>query len=302
MTISEEALVAIVIPNYNHGRYLCRALQSVLDQTYSNWELIVVDNNSTDETDEIISKFVDPRIRYLKINNNGIIAASRNLGLNSSRGQYVAFLDADDWWERDKLAACVTILEGGGDVVYHELEVISEDKNMGRKRLIGSWQVRSPAQINLLLRGNAIATSSVVVRRDILAELGGFDENPGMVACEDYNLWLKIAGVTEKFVFCPDVLGFYLDHDGGSSNRDMSSPAMCAMEPFMRQLTQSERRYVEAKVNYLRLRFAYLNGDYSLAAQCASGSITNGPVSIRIRALFMYLVSMVRPVKRISSK
>ena len=87
----KNPLVSVVIPTYNHARYLDRALQSVLDQTYKNWEIIVVDNHSTDNTAEIVNKFSGNRLTYLKLNNNGIIAASRNAALSKARGDWVAY-------------------------------------------------------------------------------------------------------------------------------------------------------------------------------------------------------------------
>ena len=89
-------LVSVVIPTYNHARYLARALQSVLDQTYTNWEAIVIDNHSTDNTDEVMASFADSRITLLKIHNNGVIAASRNIGIRAANSEWITFLDSDD--------------------------------------------------------------------------------------------------------------------------------------------------------------------------------------------------------------
>ncbi len=91
-------LVSVVIPTYNHARFLGRALQSVMDQTYKNWEVIIIDNHSQDNTDEIVEAFKDPRITLLKIHNNGVIAASRNMGIRAAKGEWIAFLDSDDHW------------------------------------------------------------------------------------------------------------------------------------------------------------------------------------------------------------
>ena len=103
-------LVSVVIPTYNHARYLRRALQSVIDQTYTNWEVIVIDNYSKDSTDGVMASFTDPRIVYLKIHNNGVIAASRNVGIRKAKGDWIAFLDSDDFWTADKLQACCELM------------------------------------------------------------------------------------------------------------------------------------------------------------------------------------------------
>ena len=82
-------LVSIIIPTYNHANFLGKALESVIHQTYNNWEAIVIDNYSTDETNKIVNKYKDPRIQYLKINNDGVIAKSRNLGIDVAKGKWI---------------------------------------------------------------------------------------------------------------------------------------------------------------------------------------------------------------------
>ena len=94
-------LVSVVIPTYNHAYLLKDALHSVICQTYTNIEIIVIDNNSVDDTEEVVLSFLDPRIIFKKINNNGIIAASRNMGILIAKGDYIAFLDSDDIWHNN---------------------------------------------------------------------------------------------------------------------------------------------------------------------------------------------------------
>ena len=103
-------LFSVIIPNFNHGKYLSRAVESVKSQTFENWEIIIVDNHSTDETDQVIQPWICDKIQLLKINNNGIIAASRNFGILHSKGEWIAFLDADDWWAERKLEACFKLI------------------------------------------------------------------------------------------------------------------------------------------------------------------------------------------------
>jgi len=125
MTERTKSLVSVVIPTYNHARFLGRALQSVLDQTHFKWEVIVVDNYSTDNTDEVMAKFSDSRIRHLKIHNKGVIAVSRNMGVREAKGEWVAFLDSDDWWTKTKLEECLHRAHEAFDLVYHDLEIVS---------------------------------------------------------------------------------------------------------------------------------------------------------------------------------
>lgn len=103
MNIKKNPLVSIVIPSYNHGKFIGRAIESVLSQTYQTFEVIVIDNHSKDETDKVLNKFRDNRIKVLKIHNKGIIAISRNRGIKEAKGEWVAFLDSDDVWYPKKL-------------------------------------------------------------------------------------------------------------------------------------------------------------------------------------------------------
>ena len=111
--------ISIIIPTYNRKNELIRAINSVLKQTYIFWELLIVDNHSSDGTLNYINSIDDHRIRFLSINNNGVIASSRNLGIRQSTGEYIAFLDSDDWWKDDKLEKSIAYLERGYDFIYH---------------------------------------------------------------------------------------------------------------------------------------------------------------------------------------
>lgn len=288
-----STLVSVVIPTFNHGQYLGRALQSLINQSYTNWEAIVIDNHSTDNTDEVIFGFADKRISYFKLHNNGVIGVSRNAGIKVAKGEWIAFLDSDDWWHPEKLKEFHGKTRKNFDVFYHELEVIRPG-NSWRRRFIGSWQVKSPVQIDLLIRGNAIATSSVVVRREILNRTSLFSESHSMIACEDYFLWLLLAELTNHFYYCPKVLGYYMDDGKGMSRRDMSNPYKHAVEPFVYKLNSSQRKCVYARVNYQKLRYAYLNKDYTFTSRSAIKLILNGPILIRLKSLIMYLISLAK--------
>ncbi|SVC19016.1 uncharacterized protein METZ01_LOCUS271870, partial [marine metagenome] len=125
---SISPIVSVVIPTNNRELLLSRALKSVVDQSYTNWEAIVVDNHSQDNTDEVIYNFGDSRIKLLKIHNKGIIAASRNLGIKAACGDWIAFLDSDDWWSPIKLERSLQFLNSGADIVYHDLFIVKNKK------------------------------------------------------------------------------------------------------------------------------------------------------------------------------
>jgi len=221
MSASRKPLVSVVIPTYNHARYLGTALQSVLDQSYQNREIIVVDNHSTDNTDEIVASFDDSRITCLKIHNHGVIAASRNAGIRDAKGDWIAFLDSDDWWAHDKLKVCVDMIDEQVDLVYHDLHIVRPAPSRFKRSRTKGRQVGRPVLKDLLLKGNPIATSSVMVRKQFLDRIGGFDEGTNMIAAEDYSAWMRISLMTENFLYIPRELGFYLFHAGGASRKNI---------------------------------------------------------------------------------
>lgn len=211
-------LLSIVIPTYNRSFDLKRAIDSILSQTYKNWEVVIVDNHSKDNTDEVIKNFQDSRIRLYKIHNNGVIAASRNLGIKYSNGEYIAFLDSDDWWHSSKLEKSLEALNNGADLVYHDLWRAHSHKVSAFVKKVKTRKLRSPIFSDLLLNGNGITNSSVVIKKSILIKVGNISEDLNLIAWEDFDYWLRISQVTEKFTRIPHCLGYYWVGGGNVSN------------------------------------------------------------------------------------
>lgn len=125
-----DGLVSIIMPSWNTGRFIAESIQSVIDQTYGNWELIIVDDCSTDNTDEVVSSFADPRIKYFKNENNSGAALTRNRAMREASGEFIAFLDSDDLWTSDKLEKQIGFMVSNGyDLTYTEYEKIDEEGN-----------------------------------------------------------------------------------------------------------------------------------------------------------------------------
>jgi glycosyltransferase involved in cell wall biosynthesis len=288
-------LVSVVIPTYNHARYLGRALQSVIDQTYTNWEAIIIDNHSTDNTDEVVASFVDSRITYLKIHNNGVIAASRNAGIRLAKGEWIAFLDSDDWWTADKLQVCFDSINYKVDFIYHDLEIVSDQPRIFRRKTIKSRQVKTPVLMDLLLKGNPIANSSVVVRRHLLEKIGGIDEQVEMIAAEDYNAWLRIAQQTELFIYLPYKLGYYFQHNQNiSQKKDPSASAQYAVVEFFTVLNNNQKLELEVGFRYISGRFSYRVGNYKDAKKKLVYVFCHGSVTVMMKVLILLLVTMLR--------
>jgi len=207
---NKESLVSVVIPSYNHAHFLGKALQSVIDQTYTNWEVLVIDNNSEDNTDNVVSSFEDIRIKLFKINNNGVIGASRNLGIQKACGEWVAFLDSDDWWYPEKLDMSVRVLKNGAQLVCHSEDWI---KNGSKFRTVKYGPENKATYRQLLFGKNCISTSAVTINRNSLLQVGTFTESSQAVGAEDYHLWLKLAKFGYNFKFINRSLGSYRVHE-----------------------------------------------------------------------------------------
>jgi glycosyltransferase involved in cell wall biosynthesis len=213
-----EALVTVVVPTYNHAHFLGRALQSLLDQTYSRWEALIIDNYSQDNTNEVVHSFGDPRIRLLKIHNHGVIAASRNMGIIAARGDWIAFLDSDDCWYVNKLEIIMAAVAADDAYDVLSTDELIVDVNTGSSRILRHGPYQEDFYKILLLEGNRLSPSSTVVRRTFLERHGlAFDESHDYITVEDYGLWLNLARSGARFKFINQVQGEYVIHDTNSS-------------------------------------------------------------------------------------
>jgi len=241
-------LVSVIIPTYNRANCLKRAIDSVLNQSITNWELLIIDNNSKDDTESVIKSYFDPRIKFFKINNHGVIAASRNKGIRSAKGKYLAFLDSDDWWTPEKLEKSIESLEAGADFIYHDLYIVPP--SIFRSKKIKSRQVVQPVFKDLLINGSAICNSSVVIRRELMEQIKGFSEDSKLVAAEDYEAWLRISKIVEKFKRLPECLGYYsvgLDNVSSPEHTIMNIKRILKLYRFE---IQQECSYMPGWMNY----------------------------------------------------
>jgi len=212
---STKPIVSVIIPTYNQADLLQKALQSVINQTFQNWEAIVIDNYSEDNTKEIVESIRDGRINYVLFSNKGIIAASRNHGIHLARADMIAFLDSDDLWYPSKLSTCLDYIIQGADAVCHRLWIRKDG-------IVQNTLIPTPSYQNfyktLLYKGNSvIATSAVMMKKKCFDRFGVFSEDPGMVTAEDYELWLRLSKSNIKWGFISEVLGEYTVHSKNAS-------------------------------------------------------------------------------------
>ncbi len=206
--------VSVVIPTYNHAQFLGETLRSVLAQTVSDWEAIVVNNYSDDNTVEVVESFDDQRLQLVNFHNNGIIAASRNIGIERAGAEWIAFLDSDDIWRPEKLERCLAATDDALDVVGHGLVMFRNGETI---RTILSGPESRARYRNLLYGGSCMTPSAILIRKGLLERVGGFSEDGRHLTAEDYELWLKMARAGARFAFIPDLLTEYRVHESNAS-------------------------------------------------------------------------------------
>ena len=210
---------SVVIPTYNQCNFLDKAIKSVLKQTFKDFEIIVIDNFSNDNTRKIIKSFSTKKIIYKKFKNNGVIGASRNLGIKLSKRSWVAFLDSDDTWSKHKLKVIYKEINKNKKFdVFCSNEIIINNKNKEKK----IWHY-GPYKKNfynfLVSNGNCLSTSASVVNKKILKlKKIKFSEKKKLVTAEDYDFFLQIAFYGYKFKFLKNILGEHLMHEKSMSN------------------------------------------------------------------------------------
>ena len=219
-------LISVVLANYNGAQFLPEAVESIFRQTYEHWELILVDDCSTDDSWHIMSQWQDPRIRLHRNERNLQVAESHNIGVSLARGEYVAIMDHDDRWAPRKLELQLAYLEAHPQVAacFAWPDFIDEQgKNYQDENLAKLFYVENRSRAEwlrlLLTTGNHLANDSVLVRREILTSLGR--ENPAFIQLHDYDLWLRLALKHEFYVF-PEFLMSYRKFPGNHSNSDLS--------------------------------------------------------------------------------
>lgn len=207
--------VSVIVTTYNRKEYLTETIQSILNQTYQDFELIVIDNYSNYDFFALIESFNSKKITPFQNQNNGIIAVNRNVGISHAKGEYIAFCDDDDVWIENKLEEQITILnKTKGDLVHSNMFLFSG----GITNIIGKTSYKKINNLKNLIANNPIVTSSVLVRNKELF----FPEDLNLIAIEDYSLWLNLYLKGFKFEFSDSPLIYFrISATNTSTNKKM---------------------------------------------------------------------------------
>ncbi len=254
--------VSVIVTCHNYGHFLAEALESVRAQSSPDWECIVIDDGSTDDTREVSDRFIsmDPRFRYLHQPNQGLSSA-RNAGLDVCTGSYVQFLDADDRLEPRKLEAQVAYLKQHpetdivyGDVRYfneaHALPLandLSQDGRQAMARVSGS----GPAVLHALARGNIMVVNAALLRKTVIDDVGRFDQD--LWGHEDWDYWIRCALAGKRFQ--------YLEEDGALALVRVHARSMSQnVAPMLRSNIQVRQLWLHALPPDLRKESCYRIG------------------------------------------
>lgn len=203
-----DGLVSIIMPSWNTGRFIAESIQSVIDQTYKKWELLIVDDCSTDNTDEVVSSFKDYRIKYFKNEKNLGAALTRNRALREAQGEWIAFLDSDDLWTPEKLEKQIRFMEENNyHFTYTNYLEIDENSNPN-----GRW-VTGPKKISKTGMYNYCWPGCLTVMYD--SEVVGLIQIEDIKKNNDYAMWLKVCKKANCYLL-NETLGQYRKGRKGS--------------------------------------------------------------------------------------
>lgn len=295
---NENPLFSIIIPTYNHGHLIGRCLNSLLMQTYVNWEAIVVNNFSSDNTVDIVEGFCDCRIRLINNANNGVIAVSRNKGIEAAQGEWICFLDSDDWWTSNKLEYLIPYLNDY-DFFYHDFYIVRNVRwKFSEKKVLKGRELSGNKPVDLLLNGNPIINSSVVLRKSIVDKAGFLDEDSALIAVEDFEYWLRVACITSRIKYISNILGYYWIGENTSASLKHAERECALFDKYRGILTDKQWRVASNRLNFNHARLLHRNGYFHKSLKLYLNTIfTIGRGGLKINSIFLIMLSIIH-IKR----
>ncbi|MBA7515277.1 Undecaprenyl-phosphate 4-deoxy-4-formamido-L-arabinose transferase [subsurface metagenome] len=284
----EKPKVSVIIPTYNRAHLIGRAVQSVLNQTYQDFEIIVVDDGSMDDTEEVINEFQeqDKRIRYIRYEKNKGAAAARNTGIKASRGEYIAFQDSDDEWFPEKLNESMRIITGHKDIDF----IFSYGKIIKNKKIIGDvgkahW-VNNTSKKEVVIKlfmGNFIPTQGVLVKKEKIIKVGGFDES--FPSASDHELWLRLIPICNIYFIDKPLFNLYFSDECITINVKKRIRSQIRLFNKNNKILRS---YIKSKMKYYLIKHKHLRNIFNTAAWDANNRTNN-----KVLATFLYVVSFI---------
>jgi len=282
MKKADSIKFSVIIPTYNSARFIEPTLKSVINQSHQNFEVIVVDDGSVDETKKVLNKY-RAKIKYFKLNHGGV-ARARNLGIAKAKGDYVAFLDHDDLWPKNRLREIAkTIGSKKPLVIVNDCKIIDE---LGKIQKVRTYHGQNLHYRDLLSFNPIISPSQVVVQAKFLKRNGGFDEKLAGHGSEDWDLWLRLIKKTPfRVVHATHTL--WRDYPK-SADRDVAM-YRCAIACLNKNKALEKRPQVQNKYELaiINFRLLYLIEKYKLEHNRSQSirdlfKLLSGPAIIKI--------------------
>ena len=294
------AFFSIILPTYNQSEFLKKSIKSILSQTFKNWELLIINNNSTDNTDNVIKSFKDNRIKVYKINNKNILAKSRNLGIKNSSSKWLCFIDSDDIWHPKKLEITKKYIETeNGDLFYHDLNFINKKFIFFKKKIQDkSKKITYPVIKYFAYNGNGVGQSSVVVKKEILEKIGLISENKDKYSWEDFDTWIRISQLTNNFIRIPKTLASIWVGSENISNLNRNIINNLNIKKYYNKIFYNS---IDSKdkikklwwLEYPSILYHFKNGKYDKCLYKIS-NLTDTPLGIKIRINYIKYISYVK--------
>lgn len=260
--------VSVIIPTYNMAEYVCQAIDSVLAQTYDDFEIIVVNDGSTDNTEEVLKKYEsNKKIKIINQSNKGL-ACSRNAGIKHSKGEYIAWLDADDIWRKDFLEIAVKQLERYKEisVVHSNVYRFKDNVNDAKSRTLNFnlSNITENALIEKILLGSYHVNNAQVIRKECIRDIGLFDENVSKFnGCEDLDMWLRLLR-KYKHSYISEPLVYYRQNPTGASKNltKMKQAKHYVLNKFFSDHTLPKQIVKIKRAAYANMYFDYGYGNF----------------------------------------
>lgn len=283
--------ISVVIPTYNRADLLPRAIGSVLNQTFDDFELIVVDDGSTDHTHDVIQEFIraDQRIRYFRRENSGSPAAPRNVGIEQATGRYIAFLDHDDEWLPTKLERQSSFFSRApSNIGFIGCNIVIVDDDTGKELRVHNLSTfMGDGFVRGVLRYNFVLTASaVMVRKEVFDKVGTFDCS--LKVGDDFDMWLRISD-RFGFDFAAEALVKYYIHEGNASHSQDFAEATFELEKIFIKHRNKYAQYPDIYHRTLRQlgsKFCAL-GETERGRSYYIESIRSGGGTAKMRLLYL---------------
>jgi glycosyltransferase involved in cell wall biosynthesis len=286
---------SVIIPTFNRANLLYRCLESLVSQGYRDFEVLVCDDGSNDNSREVATSFKNLlNIKYLWDENWGGPARPRNRGIGVATGEWLCFLDSDDWWTPDKLEEMNKYLNDY-DLIYHGMEISGSTIANFKKQVIKTHQLEGDIAVDLLLHTNIIPNSSVAIRRSIVEAIGLFSEERELIGVEDFDYWLRAAQITRRFKFVPQNLGYYWVGENISSSLRHSEKEVFLYNKYKNLLTDSQWLLATYMLKYNKARILQHNRCFKSAIlQYINILFSKLSIRLKLNSFIFLLLCIVR--------